>query len=52
MSVCQTTRSAPNPSKARVSMISFDSVLTPVRQNFRPIQVWPMAIDRTAGVTS
>ena len=33
-------------------MINFDSVLTPVRQNRRAIQVWPIAIERSTGSIS
>ena len=52
MSVCQTRRSTPSPSNARLIMINFDSVLTPVRQNRRAIHVWPIAIERSAGSIS
>lgn len=52
MSVCHTTRSAPRSSKARVSRISFDSVLTRVRQYGRATQVCPMASVRNAGSIS
>ena len=52
MSVCQTRRSAPEPSNARLIMINFDSVLTPVRQNRRAIHVWPIAIERSTGSIS
>ena len=52
MSVCQTTRSAPSPSKARSSMINFEAVLTKVRQCRRATQVCPIANARRDGSIS